>query len=277
MERLWSPLMEKRRKLCTFSWIKVGLTPWMIDTYARMIKLWYVYLPKQRKQILSKLKRQVMRALNMREGDTQGQTEPVFDLERNSLKDVIDSDVDDGVSGRSNPLRLLKPSAPALRLERVIPFLSRLLGNGTRATSSKGNNSSTFPLGNSLPKLPPSIVPNDPSNPLLNSDNCRLWKTKKSAMLTFGGLNADSSYSAGQFADALSWDSPTVSENNIDDKNNSYQKLIQESLGFDKSQKSFMGLDFPYKKLKQESFCLSNSVQGDLILVDNWFSLLDGC
>ena len=146
----------------------------MIDTYVRTIKLWYFYLPKQRKQIFSKLKRQVIRALNMREGDTQGQTEPMFDPYRDSLKDVMDSNINDGVPGRNNSLQPSKSNAPALQLERAVPRLSRLFGNDTRATSSKGNNSSIFSLGNSSPKLPPSIVPNDLSNPLLNSNNCRL-------------------------------------------------------------------------------------------------------
>ena len=44
---------------------------------------------------------------------------------------------------------------------------------------------------------------------------------------------------------------------------------MQESSRFDKLQKDSMGLDVPYGKLKQESSCLSNSVQGDLILVGN--------
>ena len=235
--------------------------------YIRTIKLWYIYLPERRKQILSKLKRQVMCALNMREEDTQGQTEPVFDPYRDSLEDVIDSDVDDGVPGRNNPLRPSKASAPALRLEKAVPLLSRLLGDGTRATSSKSNNSSTFPSGNSSPKLPPSIVPNNPSNPLLNSKYCRLWKTKKSAMLTSGRLGADSSYNAGQCAGALSQDSLAIGENNTDGKDNSCGKLTQESSRFDKSQKGSMRLDFPHGKLKRESSSQSNSVQRDLILV----------
>ena len=88
-------------------------------------------------------------------------------------------------------------------------------------------------------------------------------------MLTFGGLSANSSYSTGQSAGVLSRDSPAVSENNTDGKDNSCGKLTQESLGFDKSQKGFIGLDFPHGKLKRESSCLSNFVQGDLILVGN--------
>ena len=88
-------------------------------------------------------------------------------------------------------------------------------------------------------------------------------------MLLSEGLGADSSYSTGQSAGALSRDSPAISENNTDGKDNSCRKLMQESSGFDKSQKGFMGLDFPHGKLKRESSCLSNSVQEDLILVGN--------
>ena len=88
-------------------------------------------------------------------------------------------------------------------------------------------------------------------------------------MLTSGGLGANSSYSAGQSAGALSHDSPAVNENNTDGKDNSYGKLTKESLGFDKSQKGSMGLDFPHGKLKRESSYLSDSVQEDLILVGN--------
>ena len=55
-----------------------------------------------------------MRALNMREGDNQGQINPVFDPYRNSLENVMDSDIDNGVPGRNNPLRPSKSSAPAL-------------------------------------------------------------------------------------------------------------------------------------------------------------------
>lgn len=52
---------------------------------------------------------------------------------------------------------------------------------------------------------------------------------------------------------------------------------MQKSLGFNKLQKGSIELDFFYKKLKQKSFYLSNFVQRDLILVNNWFLLLDKC
>ena len=88
-------------------------------------------------------------------------------------------------------------------------------------------------------------------------------------MLTSGGLGADSSYSTGQSTGALSRDSPPVSENNTDGKDNPCRKLMQESLGFDKSQKGSVELDVSYGNLKQESSYLSDSVQGDVILVGN--------
>lgn len=45
-----------------------------------------------------------MRALNIKEENTQGQTKLVFDLYRNNLNEVIDNNIDDGVYGRNNLL-----------------------------------------------------------------------------------------------------------------------------------------------------------------------------
>lgn len=84
----------------------------------------------------------------------------------------------------------------------------------------------------------------------------------------------DSSYNEARLADALSQGSPTISENNIDDNDNSWGNVMKKSLGFDKSQKCSLRFDVLNRKLKKESFWLTNSVQGDLILIDNWFSLL---
>ena len=60
-----------------------------------------------------KLKRQVIRALNMKEGDAQGKTKPVFDLYGGSLEDVIDSNINDRLSGMNYYLRPSKLSASA--------------------------------------------------------------------------------------------------------------------------------------------------------------------
>lgn len=45
-----------------------------------------------------------MRALNIREEDTQGQTKPISDLFRDNLKDVINSNINDQVLSRNNLL-----------------------------------------------------------------------------------------------------------------------------------------------------------------------------
>lgn len=100
---------------------------------------------------------------------------------------------------------------------------------------------------------------------------------KKNAMLMSTGLDVDLSYSASSSIDVLFQDYLAVSENNTDGKNNSCGKLMQESLGCNKLQKSFIGLNFFYKKLKQESSYLRNFIQGDLILVGNIYLLLDRC
>lgn len=55
-----------------------------------------------------------MHILNMKEKDIQKQTEPVFDLYRDNVKDVIDTDINDALPSRNNYLQLLKPSTPAL-------------------------------------------------------------------------------------------------------------------------------------------------------------------
>lgn len=59
----------------------------------------------------------------MREDDTQTQTELVFDSYSDSLEDIIDSDIDDGIPEKNNPLQLSNSSALALRLEKALLLL----------------------------------------------------------------------------------------------------------------------------------------------------------
>lgn len=65
----------------------------------------------------------------------------------------------------------------------VIPNLN--LSQSTRATRNKNNNSSILSLGKLSSKLPPSILPNNPSNYVLNSDNRRLYQSKKTSFILF--------------------------------------------------------------------------------------------
>ena len=70
----------------------------MIDTYIRTLRLWYDYKLEWRQQIIVKLKRQVMRALNITLGDTQRQTKSIHDQYKDSVDDILDSNVDDIVA-----------------------------------------------------------------------------------------------------------------------------------------------------------------------------------
>lgn len=46
----------------------------------------------------------VICALNMKEKDTQGQIESVFNLYKNNLKDIIDSNINNGLFNKNNYL-----------------------------------------------------------------------------------------------------------------------------------------------------------------------------
>ena len=78
------------------------------DTYVRILKLWYNYKGEQRQQIMSKLKQQVMQTLNIKVGDTLGQTKPVYDPYKDSLDDVLDNNINDRVASTidTNPCPL---------------------------------------------------------------------------------------------------------------------------------------------------------------------------
>lgn len=146
----------------------------MIDIYIQIIKLWYIYLPKQKKQIFSKFKQQIMYALNIRKKNIQEQKKPRFDFYRDSLEEMIDSNIDNRVSDKNNFLWQSKSNISALSLKQLVLLLSRLFGNSTMAINSKNNNSSTFLLRNLSTKLPLSIIPNDLLNLLLKSNDFKL-------------------------------------------------------------------------------------------------------
>ncbi len=92
----------------------------MIDTYIWTLRLWYDYKLERRQQIIVKLKRQVMPALNIMVGDTQGQTEPIHDPYKDSLDNILDNDIDDIVAKtihtKPAPLRqdasIIQPCTP---------------------------------------------------------------------------------------------------------------------------------------------------------------------
>lgn len=74
-------------------------------------------------------------------------------------------------------------------------------------------------------------------------------KNKKDDILISGSLS-NLNYTASQSADALFQNFPAVSENNTNNKDNSWKKQMQKNLGFEKLQKSFIKLNVSYEKLK---------------------------
>lgn len=100
--------------------------------------------------------------------------ELIFDLYKDSLKDVIDSNIDDRIPDKNNSLQLLKPRISAFWPKKAILLLFKHFSNNTRAINSKDNNSSIFLLNNLSSKLLPSIIFHNSLNLLLKSNNCRL-------------------------------------------------------------------------------------------------------
>ena len=131
---------------------------------------------------------------------------------RNSLENVIDSDINDELTDKYNHPWMSKLSAPALWSRKAVLVLFELLGNNSKTTSSKMNKLRPLAINNLSPKLPPSIILQDLLSPLLKSNDCRLSKTKNSVRLASEGL-ADLSYSARQSADTLFWGYLAISTN----------------------------------------------------------------
>ncbi len=135
----------------------------MIDTYIRTLRLWYDYKLERRQQIVAKLKQQVMRALNITVGDTQRQTEPIHDPYKDSLDNILDSDIDDIVAKTIH----IKPGSlrqDVLITQPCIPQDVNVLqssGDFGQAFSRRDKHFSSLARVKSSPGLPPNIVPPD--------------------------------------------------------------------------------------------------------------------
>lgn len=66
-------------------------------------------LARTKKTDFFKTQRQIMHALNIKK-NTQKQTKTIFDHCKNSLENIIDSNIDNSVSGKNNTLQASKPS-----------------------------------------------------------------------------------------------------------------------------------------------------------------------
>ncbi len=171
--------MGKLHKVCTacvLPHIVMAALILMIDTYIRTLRLWYDYKLEQRQQIVAKLKRQVMRTLNITVGDTQGQTELIHDPYKDSLDDILDSNIDDIVAKtihtKPGPLKqdasITQPCTP-----QDVDVLQSS-GDFGQASSRRDKLASSLARVKSSPGLPPSIVPPDYSA-INTSSICDDW------------------------------------------------------------------------------------------------------
>ncbi len=152
----------------------------MIDTYIRTLRLWYDYKLERRQQIVAKLKRQIMRALNITIRDTQGQTKPVDNPYKDSLDNILDSDINDIVAKtvytKPGPLRQGASITQPCRPQDVDVLQSS--GDFGQASSRRDKHSSSLARVKSSLELPPSIVP--PNYSAINtsgiSDDWMKWR-----------------------------------------------------------------------------------------------------
>ena len=152
---------------------------------------------------MSKLRQQVMRALNNKVGDTSRQTEPIHALWKNSLDDVLDSNINNIVASTIdlNPC-LLRQTTSATQLKT--PF-DVLLPSGLFNEVVRGGDKNSSPSAkkSSSPTFPPNIVPKEPSNLLFRlTGNYNKWRKRKPRVARDSCYITDQSGSQG--ASALS-------------------------------------------------------------------------
>ena len=176
-----------------------------------------------------------MRTLNRKVGNTLRKTEPVYDPYKNSLDNILDSNIDDIVASTidTNPCLLRqKTSATQLRM----PFDVLLpLGLFNEAESGGDKNSSLSAKRNSSPILLPSIVLKKPSNLFFSpfGNYNKLRKVKPRAAFTSWGLgDLDNITDQSGFQNTSA-----VSKNNSDGIKNSWQNQMQKSLSVIREQK----------------------------------------
>ena len=166
-----------------------------------------------------------MRALNIKVGDTQGQTEPVYNPYKDSLNNVLDSDIDNIVANTIDMNLCLLRKTTSITQPRTpfdVPLPLELF---SEIVSGGDKNSSPSAKGSSSPMLSPSIVPKEPSNLLLKSSGNygKLRKGKPRAALISRGLG-DLGYITNQYG---SQGASIVSKSNANGTKNSWQNQTQ--------------------------------------------------
>ena len=168
---------------------------------------------------MSKLEQHVIRALNIKVGDTPELTKLVHDPYKNSLNNVLDSNIDDIVASTIDinlcPLRQkMLATQPGTFFD--VPLPSGLFSG---AASGGDKNSSLSAKRNLSPTLPPNIVPRELSNPLFRpfGKYCKLKKGKPKAALMSWGLR-DMGYITDQSG---SQGASSLSKSNVNDMESS--------------------------------------------------------
>ena len=195
--------------------------------------------------------------------------EPVHDPYKNSLDDVLDSDIDDTVASTIDTnLCPLRQSMLATQSGMLfgIPLSSGLFGE---TASSRDKNSSLSTKKSSSLTLPASIIPKEPSNPLLRpiGNYGKLRKGKLRVALKSWGLE-----NLGYIMDQSgSQGTSTVNKSNDDGTENSWRNRMQKGSSVVREQKRNIRSDVSQEKLKQESSIVDNLIHddSDLILVGN--------
>lgn len=158
---------------------------------------------------MSKLRRQVMQAVNIKVEDTQGQTKPIYDLYKDSLDDVLNNNINDTMARiiDMNPCPLKQTTlATQPRTPFDVPLPLRLF---SEETSGENKNSNSSAKKSSSPMFLPNIVPREPSNSLLrpsgNYDKQRKGKPRVVlASWDLGDLGYITNQSSSQSTSAMS-------------------------------------------------------------------------
>lgn len=116
--------------------------------------------------------------------------EPVHDLYKNSLDNILDSNINDTIASIINtkPCLLRQSTLGTEQVMLLDVFL--LLGLFSEVTNDGDKNSSLSIKRSISPTLPPSIMLKKPSNPLFkpSGNYGKLRKRKSRAAFTFWGL-----------------------------------------------------------------------------------------
>lgn len=131
--------------------------------YIWILRLQYNYKLEQKQQIIAKLKWQVLRALNITVNSTQGQTKPIHNPYKDSLDNILDSNVDNimAITVYIN-LGPLKQSVSITQLCMLQDIDVLQLSKDFSQVSSKRDKHFSSPVRvKSSFGLPPSIVPLD--------------------------------------------------------------------------------------------------------------------